>query len=73
MKKPYKTQKEIVTDKVNEAKALLEAENKRITELCAKEINEALEPILKKHDCNLIITGQFQGNEIKTGFNIVKK
>ena len=58
--------------KLDQAKELLEQENKRITELCAKEINEALQPILEKHKCQLIINGQFQGDQIKTGFSVVK-
>jgi len=47
---------------LEKAKEVIELENKRITDECSKEINE----VLKKHNCSLVISGQFEGDKIQT-------
>lgn len=56
-----------MSKKVESAKAILEAEEKRINELCAKEI----EAVLKKHNRQMIVSGQFHGSQIKYNINIL--
>jgi len=46
---------------------LINAEIKRVDEECSNEINE----VLKKHNRQLVVSGQFQGNEIKTSISLV--
>lgn len=53
--------------KLEKAKQLIEAEIKRVDEECSNEINE----VLKKHKRQLVVSGQFQGNEIKTSFSLI--
>jgi hypothetical protein len=56
---------------VTEAKKIIDAERKAVAEKCAKEIQEAIESISKKHNCTFSIMGEFSGNNIKTGFSII--
>lgn len=60
-----------VTESINsveKAKQLLEAEDKKIDQACINEI----EAVLKKHKRSLIVSGQFQGNQIQTAIAVMK-
>lgn len=52
---------------IEKAQELINAEIKRVDEECSNEINE----VLKKHSRQLVVSGQFQGNEIKTSISLV--
>ena len=52
---------------IEKAQELINAEIKRVDEECSNEINE----VLKKHNRQLVVSGQFQGNEIKTSISII--
>ena len=56
------------TTTLEELQAQFEAEKKKITESCIKEIHE----VLTKYGCKLTISGQFKDNEIKTNVVVVK-
>lgn len=71
-KQIHKLKSEIVKSKLDEAQAVIKAENDRIVNECVKEYNAAIEPILKKHGCSLMVQGQFQGDKIQAGITIVK-
>lgn len=49
------------------AQDVINLETKRVSELCANEITE----ILKKYSLSLVVSGQFNGDEIKTGISLV--
>jgi cellobiose-specific phosphotransferase system component IIA len=42
-------------------------------ELCGKEINEAIKSICEKHKCQMIIVGEFRGNQIQARIQILKQ
>jgi hypothetical protein len=52
---------------IEKAQALIEAEIKRVDELCSNEINE----VLKKHSRQLVVSGQFQGDKIQTSISLI--
>lgn len=51
-----------------EAKEVLAEQRKQVEDKCGKELQAAIEPILKKHNCSLLIRGQFIGNQIQSEF-----
>jgi hypothetical protein len=53
---------------LEKAKKLIEEITKNEDELCSNEINE----VLKKHNRQLVISGQFQGDKIQTSISLVK-
>lgn len=53
---------------IEKAQQLIDAEIKRVDEICSNEINE----VLKKHSRQLVVNGQFQGDKIQTGISLVK-
>ena len=53
---------------LEKAKKLIEEITKNEDELCSNEINE----VLKKHNRQLVVNGQFQGDKIQTGISLVK-
>jgi hypothetical protein len=53
---------------LEKAKKLIEEITKSEDELCSNEINE----VLKKHNRQLVISGQFQGDKIQTSISLVK-
>lgn len=57
---------------LEKAKQLIEAKNKEIIEICGKEIDEAIKSICEKHKCKMVIVGEFRGNQIQTGIQIIK-
>jgi hypothetical protein len=57
-----------MSKKLEQAKQILEAEEKRISELCSKEIDA----VLKKHNRTFVISGQFQGDRIQYNISVVK-
>lgn len=50
------------------AKKLIEEITKKEDEACSIEINE----VLKKHNRQLMVSGQFQGDKIQTSISLVK-
>jgi len=50
------------------AQQLIEAEIKKVDEICSNEINE----ILKKYNRQLVISGQFQGDKLQTSISLIK-
>jgi L-lactate utilization protein LutC len=57
---------------LEKAKQVIEANNKEIIEVCGKEIDEAIKSICEKHKCQMIIVGEFRGNQVQTGIQIIK-
>jgi hypothetical protein len=53
---------------IEKAQQLIDAEIKRVDEICSNEINE----VLKKHSRQLVVNGQFQGDKIQTSISLVK-
>ena len=53
---------------IEKAQQLIEAEIKRVDEICSNEINE----VLKKHSRQLVVSGQFQGDKLQTSISLVK-
>jgi len=53
---------------LEKAKKLIEEITKSEDELCSNEINE----VLKKHNRQLVISGQFQGDKLQTSISLVK-
>ncbi len=53
---------------IEKAQQLIEAEIKRVDEICSNEINE----VLKKYSRQLVVNGQFQGDKIQTSISLVK-
>lgn len=62
----------VESTELEKAKQLIEAKNKEIIEVCGKEIDEAIKSICEKHKCTMVIVGEFRGNQIQTGIQIVK-
>ena len=56
---------------LEKAKQLLENANKEKVELAGKELGILLEDWKKKHGCDIIISGQFQGSQIETGLQVI--
>jgi len=56
-----------MSKKIEQAKQILEAEQKRISEICSKEI----EAILKKYNRTFVASGEFKGNQIQCNIAIV--
>ncbi len=56
---------------LEKAKQLLEESNKQKVSLAAEDLNNLLENWKKKHDCDIIISGQFQGSQIQTGLQVI--
>lgn len=54
------------------AKELLDQKNKQDVDLCIKEFNEAIKPILEKYGCTLVVSGEFYGDKCKPVLRIVK-
>jgi len=52
---------------IEKAQALIEAETKRVDELCQNEINE----VLKKYSRLLFVSGQFQGDKLQTSISLI--
>jgi hypothetical protein len=52
---------------IEKAQQLIEAEIKRVDELCSNEINE----VLKKHSRQLGVSGQFQGDKLQTSISLI--
>jgi len=52
---------------IEKAQQLIEAETKRVDELCSNEINE----VLKKHNRQLVVSGQFQGDKLQTSISLI--
>jgi hypothetical protein len=50
------------------AKKLIEEITKKEDEACSNELAE----VLKKHNRQLVVSGQFQGDKIQTGISLVK-
>ena len=50
------------------AKKLIEEITKNEDEACSNEINE----VLKKHNRQLVVSGQFQGDKLQTSISLVK-
>lgn len=59
-------------DERAEAEAKLAAIEKQEVEDCLKEYNTAVETILKKYNCRILVQGQFVGDKIKAGIAITK-
>jgi hypothetical protein len=57
-----------MSKKLEQAKQILEAEEKRISEVCAKEI----EAVLKKYNRTFATSGEFTGNKIDVKISIIK-
>ncbi len=57
---------------LEKAKQVIESKNKEDIELCGKEIDEAIKAISEKYKCTMLIVGEFRGNQISTGIQIVK-
>lgn len=53
---------------LEKAQQIIDAEIKKLDEICSNEINE----ILKKYSRQLVISGQFQGDKIQTSISLVK-
>jgi len=53
------------------AQELIKAEQQKKIELASKELDMLIGTWSKKHNCSLVISGQFQGNQIKTNINVV--
>ena len=53
---------------LEKAKKLIEEITKNEDELCSNEINE----VLKKHNRQLVVSGQFQGDKLQTSISLVK-
>ena len=53
---------------LEKAKKLIEEITKKEDEACSNEINE----VLKKHNRQLVVSGQFQGDKIQTGISLIK-
>lgn len=53
---------------IEKAQELINAEIKRVDEECSNEINE----VLKKHNRQLVVSGQFQGDKLQTSISLVK-
>jgi len=73
--KPVKNIEPKVIEEISsleQAKQLIEAKNKEDIELCGKEIDEAIKAISEKYKCTMLIVGEFRGNQISTGIQIVK-
>lgn len=52
---------------IEEAKKLIEEQNKKVAQECSEKINE----ILKEFNCSLTVKGQFIGNNLQTAIEIV--
>lgn len=52
---------------IDKAKRLINEEKDKRSNICLSEIEE----ILKKHNCQLIVSGQFSANNIQTNINII--
>lgn len=52
---------------IEEAKQLIEQENKKRAQECSEKINE----VLKDFNCSLTVKGQFIGNNLQTAIEIV--
>ena len=57
---------------LEKAKQVIEAKNNEDIEACGKEINEAIKAISEKYKCTMLIVGEFRGNQLSTGIQIVK-
>jgi len=57
---------------LEKAKQIIDKKNKEDIEICGKEIEEAIKSICDKYKCRIVIVGEFDGNNIKTGINILK-
>jgi hypothetical protein len=52
---------------IEKAQQLIDAETKRVDEICSNEINE----VLKKHSRQLVVSGQFQGDKLQTSISLI--
>lgn len=74
--KPVKHIEPVLNDELTsleQAKKLIETKNKEDIENCGKEIDEAIKAICEKHKCTMVIVGEFQGNQVKSGIQIIKQ
>ena len=63
--------KEVEITEVEKAKQVLELANKEKVKIAGEELNTLLDEWRKKHGCDIIISGQFQDNQIHTGLNVI--
>jgi len=70
MKKQNVTNKQTALEA---AQILIQAENQKKVEAASKELDKLVAEWSEKNGCTLVITGQFQGNQIKTGLQVVIK
>ena len=63
--------KEELTE-LEKAHQLINAKYKEDAENCGKEIDETIKSICEKYKCRMVIVGEFESNQIKTGIRILK-
>lgn len=59
--------KDKVETEIEKAKRLINEEKDARSKTCLEEI----ESVLKKHNCQFIVSGQFSGMQIQTNINII--
>ena len=57
---------------LEKAKQVIEAKNKEDIAACGKEIDEAIKAISERYKCTMLIVGEFRGNQLSTGIQIIK-
>lgn len=63
--------KKVQLTELEKAKQVLELANKEKVEVAGKELNTLLDEWRKKHGCDVIISGQFQDNQIQTTLQVI--
>jgi|APGre2960657404_1045060.scaffolds.fasta_scaffold307242_2 hypothetical protein len=53
------------------AQELIKAEQQKKVETASKDLDVLIGNWSKKHNCSLVISGQFQGNQIKSNIQVV--
>ena len=57
---------------LEKAKEIIDKKNKEDVDKCRIEIEDAIKSICDKYKCRILIVGEFNGDKIHTGINILK-